>query len=56
MDARFNPRDLGVDEPVRATPGMRGETGLRIPRIGMADKVDPVERPPTGVISAVDAV
>ena len=44
MDTRFNPRNQGMDEPVKATPGMRGETGLRLPRSVMADKVNPVER------------
>ena len=55
-DTGSNPRDQGVDEPVAATPGVSGETGLRLPRSGMADSADAVERLPTGVINAADAV
>ena len=46
-----------MDEPVRATPGVRWRNRLEpYPRSGTADNVDAVERlPTTGVINAADA-
>ena len=45
-----------MDEPIAATPRVRGETGLRFPRSGRPDNADPIEEAPTGVINAVDAI
>ena len=56
MDTWIDPRNLVRDEPIAATPGVRGETGLRFPRSGRPDNADPVERAPTWVINAVDAI
>ena len=43
MDTWIDPRDLVMDEPIAGTPGVRGETGLRLPRSRMPDNADPVE-------------
>ena len=56
MDTWIDPRNLVRDEPIAATPGVRGETGLRFHRSGRPDNADPVERAPTWVINAVDAI
>ena len=56
MDTGFNPRNLVRDEPIAATPGVSGETGLRFPRSGRPDNADPVEGAPTWVTYAVDAI
>ena len=56
MDTWLDPRDLVMDEPIAGTPGVRGKTGLRLPRSRMLDNADPIEEAPTGVINAVDVI
>ena len=56
MDTWNDPRDLVMDEPIAATPGVRGETGLRFSRSGRPDNADPVGGAPTWITYAVGAI
>ena len=56
MHTGSNPRDRFRDEPIAATPGVRGETGLALPAAECRTTPTPSRGRPPGVINAADAI